>query len=188
MNCFEQNNFDRNVHTPQNDQRDVVIILKKKCSGTLYPPHPPPPRASGHHNPVGVYICNRWPPIIVAFCWALQHCSIKWTIAQEAFWGGGVGQGRRAATKWVREYLNMQRVLAVSVHIPNCTTIAATVQVHTRLSNSTPLSCTVVHGLHDKHKPGAQWQGSEVPSLGTFSGTLSGKWAKVGKMGENGGK
>ena len=31
-------------------------------------------------------------------------------------------------------------------------------------------------------------QGSEVPSLGTFSGTLSGKWAKVGKMGENGGK
>ena len=34
----------------------------------------------------------------------------------------------------------------------------------------------------------AQGQGSEVPSLGTFSGTLSGKWAKVGKMGENGGK
>ena len=34
----------------------------------------------------------------------------------------------------------------------------------------------------------AQVQGSEVPSLGTFSGTLSGKWAKVGKMGENGGK
>ena len=32
------------------------------------------------------------------------------------------------------------------------------------------------------------FQGSEVPSLGTFSGTLSGKWAKVGKMGENGGK
>ena len=31
-------------------------------------------------------------------------------------------------------------------------------------------------------------QGSEVPSLGTFSGTLSGEWAKVGKMGENGGK
>ena len=31
-------------------------------------------------------------------------------------------------------------------------------------------------------------QCSEVPSLGTFSGTLSGKWAKVGKMGENGGK
>ena len=31
-------------------------------------------------------------------------------------------------------------------------------------------------------------QGSEVPSLGTFSGTLSGKWAKVGKMGGNGGK
>ena len=31
-------------------------------------------------------------------------------------------------------------------------------------------------------------QGSEVPSLGTFSRTLSGKWAKVGKMGENGGK
>ena len=28
-------------------------------------------------------------------------------------------------------------------------------------------------------------QGSEVPSLGTFSGTLSGKWAKVGKMGVN---
>ena len=33
-----------------------------------------------------------------------------------------------------------------------------------------------------------QAQGSEVPSLGTFSGTLSGKWAKGGKMGENGGK
>ena len=31
-------------------------------------------------------------------------------------------------------------------------------------------------------------QGSEVPSLGTFSGTLPGKWAKVGKMGGNGGK
>ena len=31
-------------------------------------------------------------------------------------------------------------------------------------------------------------QGSEVPILGTFSGTLSGKWAKVGKMGENGEK
>ena len=31
-------------------------------------------------------------------------------------------------------------------------------------------------------------QGSEVPTLGTFSGTLSRKWAKVGKMGENGGK
>ena len=31
-------------------------------------------------------------------------------------------------------------------------------------------------------------QGSEVPSLGTFSGTLSRKWAKVGKMGGNGGK
>ena len=34
----------------------------------------------------------------------------------------------------------------------------------------------------------AEYQGSEVPSLGTFSGTLSGKWAKVGKMGGNGGK
>ena len=29
-------------------------------------------------------------------------------------------------------------------------------------------------------------QGSEVPTLGMFSGTLSGKWAKVGKMGEKG--
>ena len=34
----------------------------------------------------------------------------------------------------------------------------------------------------------AHAQGSEVPSLGTFSGTLCGKWAKVGKMGGNGGK
>ena len=40
----------------------------------------------------------------------------------------------------------------------------------------------------DHHTKGVMPQGSEVPSLGTFSGTLSGKWAKVGKMGENGGK
>ena len=39
-----------------------------------------------------------------------------------------------------------------------------------------------------KRKRDLKEQGSEVPSLGTFSGTLSGKWAKVGKMGENGGK
>ena len=59
---FEQSYFDPNMPTPQNDQRDMAIILKSLCWGTLDPPPPqlpavpppPPSGASGHHNPVGV--------------------------------------------------------------------------------------------------------------------------------------
>ena len=47
------------------------------------------------------------------------------------------------------------------------------------VTHANNVSCIIVASL---------CQGSEVPSLGTFSGTVSGKWAKVGKMGENGGK